>query len=597
MSRTKLRQVFSAQRFLFEQPKQNGLNPGDFILAFHTVVRISLVRRIKLLQSLLLLSGVTLLSSATILIAKPVIYPHSVVNAASFFAPGLPAGSIAQGSIFSLFGTGLGPAQGMQQSAFPLTTTVAGVSIQVKQGATSVNALPLFVVAGQVNALMPSNTPLGWVSVWVTYNGQQSNPSPVLIVHDSPGIFTATGTGIGPAAVQNAINATSVVPNSNQASAKPGQTEVLYLTGLGPISAPDNQPAPPGNLPTPVEVWVGGISAAVAYSGRSPCCSGLDQIDFVVPPNAPQGCWVPVAVRTSNVTVANYVSMAIDPAGAPCSDPSNTLSAAIVQGGRLGELTLTRIVVHEDVGVNAAVDVSNDYATYAATNQPGGQFAFTPFLSTPPVGTCTVYPGAGEFFDSGQVPQGVIPTLNSATQLSIAAISGQGTPQNASLTNSAAVLGSSLPLYSLPNQLYLNSGTYSVGGNAGSDVSAFTASVAVPSALNWINQDQITIVNRSQPLMLTWTNGGSQPVGIMGIASDLPTNSSALFLCLATPGSITFTVPPQVLSALPPSQPDPLKSKSVIYLVSSTASTFTANGLDSGLASGVYIAGKTVILQ
>ena len=546
------------------------------------------MRRIKLLRCLLLLSV------ATTVTAKPVIYPHSVVNAASFFSPGLPAGSIAEGSIFSLFGTGLGPAQGMQQSAFPLTTTLAGVSIQVKQGATSVSALPLFVVAGQVNALMPSNTPLGWVSVWVNYNGQQSNPSPVFIVHDSPGIFTATGTGIGPAAVQNAINATSVVPNSNQASAKPGQTEVLYLTGLGPISAPDNQPAPAGNLATAVEVWVGGISAAVAYSGRSPCCSGLDQIDFVVPPNAPQGCWVPVAVRTSNVTIANYVSMAIDPTGAPCSDPSNTLSAAIVKGGPLGELTLTRIVVHEDVGVNAAVDVSNDFATYAATNQPGGQFAFTPFLSTPPVGTCTVYPGVGDFFDFGQIPQGVIPNLNSATQLSI---SGQGTSQNASLTNSAAVLGSSLPLYSLPNLLYLNAGTYSVSGSAGSDVGAFMASVVVPSALTWINQDQITIVNRSQPLMLTWTNGGSQPVGIMGIGSDLPTNSSALFLCLATPGSITFAVPPQVLSALPPSQPDPLKSKSVIYLVSSTASTFMANGLNSGFASGVYIAGKTVILQ
>lgn len=544
--------------------------------------------RTKLLQSLLLLSAVTTVT------AKPVIYPHSVVNAASFLAPGLPAGSIAEGSIFSLFGTGLGPAQGMQQSAFPLSTTLAGVSIQVKQGTTSVNALPLFVVAGQVNALMPSNTPLGWVSVWLTFNGQQSNPSPVFIVHDSPGIFTATGTGIGPAAVQNAVSATSVVTNTNQASARPGQTEILYLTGLGPITAPDNQPAPAGNLPTTVEVFVGGISAAVAYSGRSPCCSGLDQIDFVVPPNAPQGCWVPVAVRTSNVTVANYVSMAIDPNGAPCSDPSNSLSAAIVKGGSLAELTLTRIVVHQDVGVNAAVDVSNDYATYAATNQPGGQFAFTPFLSTPPVGTCTVYPGIGDFFDSGQVPQGVIPNLNSATQLSI---SGQGTAQNASLTNSAAVLGSYLPLYSLPNQLYLNSGTYSVGGNAGSDVGAFTASVAVPSALTWMNEDQITIVDRSQPLMLIWTNGGSQPVGIIGIGSDLPTNSSALFLCLAAPGSINFTVPPQVLSTLPPSQPDPLKSKSVIYLVSSTGETFTANGLDSGVASGVYIAGKTVILQ
>ena len=42
----------------------------------------------------------------------PAIYPHAIVNAASFYSPGLPGGSIARGSIFTIFGAALGPAAG-----------------------------------------------------------------------------------------------------------------------------------------------------------------------------------------------------------------------------------------------------------------------------------------------------------------------------------------------------------------------------------------------------------------------------------------------------------------------------------------------------
>src|SRR5262249_32086482 len=148
-----------------------------------------------------------------------------VVNVASYYPPGLPAGSIAQGSMFAIFGSGLGPAQGVLQNGATLAATFSGVSVQVTQGTTTVNAYPLYVGQSQINAVMPSNAPIGWVSVWVTYNNVKSNPSPVYIVHDSPGIFAALGTGIGPAAMQNVVSATSLPFNSNQVSATPGQIE------------------------------------------------------------------------------------------------------------------------------------------------------------------------------------------------------------------------------------------------------------------------------------------------------------------------------------------------------------------------------------
>ncbi len=489
----------------------------------------------------------------------------------------------------------MGPAQGIQVSSFPLQTTFNGVSITVTQGTTVVNALPLYVRQDQINALMPSNAPLGPVSIRVTYNNAPSNPSPVEVVNDSVGVFTATGTGLGPGAINNFVSAKSQPPNSTSNSAKPGQIVTLFATGLGPITTPDNQAPPAGNLPTPVEAWVGGVPASVSYSGRSPCCSGLDQVTFTVPAGAPQGCWVPVEIRTSHSTVSNFVSMAINSKGAPCSDPANPISAAITGGGTLGVLELTRLTVHEDVGVNAPIDVTNDVVGFSATKQAGGPFAFSPFESAPPPGTCTVYPGVGDFFETAKVPQAQPTTLDAGNKLTI---SGTGAAQDVTLSGDFASLGSYLPLYSLPNQLYLSPGNYTVNGGGSGDVASFQAKITVPNPITWTNRDEITIVDRSQALTLSWSGApAGQPLEILGVDSDLPTNSSAMFLCTAPSATSSFTVPSEVLSAIPASRLNDLASKAVIYLMPWSATHFTASGFETALAAGRYIAGKTVVFK
>ena len=249
---------------------------------------------------------------------------------------------------------------------------------------------------------MPSNAPWIGVVVRVTFNNARSNPSPVYVVNDGVGIFTSTGTGIGPGAMNNFVSESSRPANSLVNSAKPGQVVTLYATGLGPLTAPDNQAPPSGSLPTPVELWVGDVPATVSYSGRSPCCSGLDQVTFTVPATAPEGLWVRLRHQNFAQRRGNFASLAINSKGGACSDSSNSLSAAIQSGGALGQVSLTRMVVHEDVGVNAPVDVSNDFATYSALHISSGPFAFLPSSSVPPPGTCTVYPGAGDFLETGR---------------------------------------------------------------------------------------------------------------------------------------------------------------------------------------------------
>ena len=50
-----------------------------------------------------------------------IIYTRGMLNAASFMQAGLPAGSIARGSLFTIFGRGMGPSSS-PSLAFPLST-------------------------------------------------------------------------------------------------------------------------------------------------------------------------------------------------------------------------------------------------------------------------------------------------------------------------------------------------------------------------------------------------------------------------------------------------------------------------------------------
>src|SRR3990172_10846387 len=105
---------------------------------------------------------------------QPSIAADGIRNGASYALSGMPNAGIAQGSIFVIFGSNLGPASLVQVSSFPLPTFegLAGTSVKVSVGGTTVDAIMLYTVATQVAAVLPSSTPLGTGTVTVTYNGQ-----------------------------------------------------------------------------------------------------------------------------------------------------------------------------------------------------------------------------------------------------------------------------------------------------------------------------------------------------------------------------------------------------------------------------------------
>ena len=517
--------------------------------------------------------------------------------------PGLPSGGIAQGAQFSIFGANLGPATS-PALAFPLSTTLAGVSISVTQGSTTVAAIPVFVSAGQINAIMPSTAPLGQTSLRVIYNNFKSNFVPVSVVASSFGIFTSTGTGQGPGSIQN-YSTTSVLLNGLTTPAATGQTEILYGVGLGAALGPDNVAPTSTNLPTPTEVFVGGVPATVLYSGRASCCAGIDQINFQVPSGAPSGCWVPVAVRTQGTIVSNYVTMAIG-AGSLCSEPNNPLATALISGGQQASLFAARFSTRHDVNVAAALEAMSDFASGTIFQQQPGAFNFNPYISLPPAGSCTTYSVPN--YVPSDVPRlsNVAPTVRglNAGNINISASSGPpvSIPTGLIPGFSSGYLGGAIPLISqLPSQLFLNTGAFTITAAGGADIPKFTVPFNMPAAFTWTNRDTLSNVTRSQPLTVSWTGVPSNStVFVAGGGVDLPANATTAFVCVAHPGDLTLTVPPQILANIPAQHVRPSQSLGAIYVGEMPLSSpvaFTAPGLTSGQLMPAQVLGKSVSFQ
>jgi uncharacterized protein (TIGR03437 family) len=533
-----------------------------------------------------------LLALSSLGLAQPYINYRGVVNVASYMAPGLPSGSLPRGGMVAIFGRNLGPAAGAQAQSFPLQTTLSNVSVTITQKTTTVNALPVYVGPGQINAIVPSNAPLGRGTMQVTVNGVVSNPSPVNVVTSSFGIIAVNGGGFGPGIIQNFTGAPVDPVNSSQASAKPGQLETLWGTGLGPV-AQDNVAPTAGNLPVPVEVFVGGQSATVVYSGRSGCCSGIDEIFFNVPANAPTGCYVPVVVRLNGTLASNTVTMAIDTNGAPCTDPANSLGAILRSGGRLGGALLT----HEDDNIaspdGTVQPVSTDLATVALRQEAGGVWAFNPYISYPPVGTCTSYTMAGQFPALNDLPgiAATVKDLNGGPSLSVTGPSQTATlPQVGSAPSVyTALLGTSANITGVPLSFFVTGSASQVAGTGGADVGAFQASVTAAAGPTWSNASSTTTVNRSAGFTVNWTNvpAGANVVSIVGFNVDQPNNVTAGFQCMANPAAGTFTVPAVAMANMPatsPALPATLGWLAIGAAQLASPGTFTATGLDHAIA-------------
>ncbi len=210
--------------------------------------------------------------------APPSIESNAVVNGASFTANQ----AVAPGAIVSIFGTNLS-ANDAGATSGTLPTAIGDTSVTFNS-----TAAPLFFVSPkQVNAQVPFTTGRGTASVQVHRGNLSSSIIFVNIASVSPGIFITD-----PASAAGAVLHADFRLVDDGAPAKPGETLLIYATGLGALIAPmpSGQPASSAvaTLGMP-SVTMGGLAAQVSFSGLAPGFVGLYQVNAVVPMGAQPG--------------------------------------------------------------------------------------------------------------------------------------------------------------------------------------------------------------------------------------------------------------------------------------------------------------------
>jgi uncharacterized protein (TIGR03437 family) len=220
-----------------------------------------------------------------------------VVNGASFL-PGVSPGGIAIVSGQNLTNIGIDIAA----NGTPLPDQLGGVSVFVNGIAAPLYSVTSSDGGDQINFQVPFETATGPGAAQIVIVSQ--NQTTASVVADSftedPGIFTYNGF-----AVAIHLNGSLVTPAD---PAFPGETIVLYTTGLGPLSldVTDGYPPPSDALAftaDPVQVVVKGEQCSVLFSGLAPGLVGVYQVNLTLPADLPFGN-LNIQISTPNATSA-----------------------------------------------------------------------------------------------------------------------------------------------------------------------------------------------------------------------------------------------------------------------------------------------------
>ena len=215
-------------------------------------------------------------------------------NAATFMT-----GSIAPGEIVTLFGSGLGPQQGIQTQASletPFPTEAAGVEVTFDGKPAPL----LWVQDSQINAVVPWSVAGPTTQVCAAHNKVNTNCLSRPVAAVSPGVFTVDGFTAA------ALNQDGTV-NSAANPAPVGSAVSIFATGLGPINPPQADGSlvgppfplnvypveleilPPACVPPPSwAIWepqcpTSSSAGSVTYAGPAPyLIAGASQINFTV---------------------------------------------------------------------------------------------------------------------------------------------------------------------------------------------------------------------------------------------------------------------------------------------------------------------------
>lgn len=208
--------------------------------------------------------------------------------------------SVAPGMLLSIFGSGLGPAEGVAASF----DAQGRLPFSLGEVAVTVNGIPaplLFARQDQVNIQVPYELAgAAQAPVVVRYRGVASTAEGLRVAAASPGLFPGVWNANG-------------TRNGAGQPADRGGAIVLYATGQGvttPPSVTGQVAAPP--FPEPaveLTLLIGGRPALVLFRGQAPGTAGVMQINAVVPVDAAPGNEVPVLLRMAGAETTTRVAI------------------------------------------------------------------------------------------------------------------------------------------------------------------------------------------------------------------------------------------------------------------------------------------------
>jgi uncharacterized protein (TIGR03437 family) len=176
------------------------------------------------------------------------------------------------------------------------------LAVLVNGGATQV----VGSTPSQINFTLPPSVTGSSATIAVQCDGVQIDSATLALAAESPGIYTISMTGSGQGAV---VNQDGTVNGASHPA--PLNTYIsIYGTGFGAYLAPSADGLT--RLANIVQAFIGSATAEVQFAGQAPdSTSGLQQINVLIPPDAPTGPAVSVQLVVNGVSTQTGVTVVI----------------------------------------------------------------------------------------------------------------------------------------------------------------------------------------------------------------------------------------------------------------------------------------------